>query len=259
MSQIDVELIFMGVGSSGGTPVIGCNCPACVSNDPRNQRSRCAAHIVANGVHFQIDTGPDFRAQCLREKIPRVDAVLYSHQHADHLNGIDDLRAFCYHQKAVIPVYGPDFTLQDIHKRFGYTLHEPTGHWEKPTLALQSAAMPFEVNGVTVTPIPVLHGTWPILGYRIGNVAWLTDVSDIPESSIALLQGLDVLALDCLREKPHPTHLSRQQALAWAQRLGAKTTYLIHMTHEMEYETSSRDLPDNVVMAWDGLRVKFVS
>lgn len=257
MSATGLEVIFMGVGSSGGTPVIGCSCAGCVSTNPRNQRSRCSAHIIANGVHFQIDTGPDFRMQCLREKIPRVDAVLYSHQHADHLNGMDDLRAFCFHQKAAIPLYGPSFTMQDIQTRFSYALHAPTGNWEKPVLSVNPVSEVFEVNGVQVTPIPVFHGQWPILGYRIGNFAWLTDVSDIPESSLALLQGLEGLALDCLREKPHPTHLSRQQALEWAERIGAKTTYLIHMTHEMEYEAASAELPKNVLMAWDGLRVTY--
>lgn len=249
----------MGVGSSGGTPVIGCSCITCVSTDPRNQRSRCSAHIIVDGVHLQIDTGPDFRSQCLREKIPRVDAVLYTHQHADHLNGIDDLRAFCYRQKAVIPLFGPAFTMHDIAQRFAYALQAPSDHWEKPVLSVTAVDEVFEVQGVRITPIPVLHGQWPILAYRIGDFAWLTDVSDIPESSLALLRGVKVIALDCLRERPHPTHLSRLEALHWAERIGAETCWLIHMTHELDYHAGSADLPAGVQMAWDGLRIRIPS
>lgn len=250
-----VELIFLGVGSSGGTPVIGCECAACRSSDARNQRTRCAAHVVVNGVHLHIDTGPDFRTQCLREKIPRIDAVLYTHQHADHLNGIDDLRAYCYRQKAVIPLFGPEFTMRDIAQRFGYALQPPGEHWEKPVLSVNAVDAPFDFLGVTITPIRVMHGQWPILGWRIGDVAWLTDVSDIPDTSLPLLQGLKVLALDCLRERPHPTHLSRTEALQWAARIGAEQTWLIHMTHEVDYTSASTGLPAGVHMAWDGLRI----
>lgn len=250
-----MEIIFLGTGSSGGTPVIGCQCAACRSGHPRNQRSRCSAHVVVDGVHLQIDTGPDFRSQCLRERIARIDAVLYTHQHADHLNGIDDLRAYCYWQKAVIPLYGPEFTVRDIGQRFAYALQPPTEHWEKPVLSAQAVEQPFMVKGVRIVPIRVMHGQWPILGYRIGDFAWLTDVSDIPAASLPLLQGLRVLALDCLRERPHPTHLSRQQALEWAARIGAQETWLIHMTHEVEYESASQGLPEGVHMAWDGLRL----
>lgn len=250
-----VEAIFLGTGSSGGTPVIGCHCAACTSTNPRNRRSRCSAHVIADGVHLQIDTGPDFREQCLRERIARVDAVLYTHQHADHLNGIDDLRAFCYLQRGVIPLYGPDYCMRDIRERFAYALQAPSAFWEKPVLSAQPVEQPFEVGGVTIVPIRVMHGAWPILGYRIGDFAWLTDVSDIPPESLELLQGVKVLALDCLRERPHPTHLSRAQALAWAERIGAEQTWLIHMTHEVDYDAVASTLPPGVFMAWDGLRL----
>ena len=253
---MSMEVIFLGVGSSGGTPVIGCDCATCTGGHPRNQRTRASVHIKVNGIGLQIDTGPDLRLQALRENIRRVDAVLFTHQHADHLNGIDDLRAFCYWQQQVIPVYGPAFTMADIESRFGYALLPPNGHWDKPTLSVNPLHGPLTIAGVEVIPIPVLHGKWPIYAYRIGDFAWLTDVSDIPASSLPLLRGLKVLAIDCLRQKPHPTHLSMGEALQWIERIGAESSYLIHMTHELDYLDSVATLPDNVFMAWDGLRLQ---
>ena len=251
---MSMEVIFLGVGSSGGSPVIGCECPVCRSGAPRNQRTRCSAHIVVDGVHLQIDTGPDFRVQCLREGIRQIDAVLYSHPHADHLNGIDDLRVFCYRQQGVLPLYGDDYTMDDIRRRFAYALQSPNGQWEKPTLSVNPVAEPFSVKGVQVMPIRVMHGQYPILGFRIGDFAWLTDLSDLPPESLPLLQNLKGVAIDALRETPHPTHSSIDQALAWAEVIGAEETWLIHMTHEVDYEATSARLPAGVHMAWDGLR-----
>ncbi|MBM3116977.1 MBL fold metallo-hydrolase [Jeongeupia naejangsanensis] len=249
-----VEVTLLGVGSSGGSPALGCTCPTCVSDDPRNRRTRASAVIRAGGQTFLIDTGPDLRLQALRENLLRVDAVLYTHPHADHLNGIDDLRAWCWLQKAALPVFGNRLMLTHIRERFPYTLFAPNEYWDKPVLQLHEVEHePFEFNGVTVVPIPLLHGKWPILGFRIGDVAYLTDVSDIPESSLPLLEGLDVLLLDCLRNQPHPTHLSVDQALAAATRIDARQTVLIHMTHELEYHALSARLPEKVVVGYDGM------
>ena len=252
---MNLEVIVLGCGSSAGTPVIGCHCPTCSSDDKRNQRTRASTLISANGVNFLIDTGPDLRQQALRENIERVDAVLYTHPHSDHLNGIDDLRAYCYQQRGVVPLFGNAFTLDSIQQRFPYAFLPPSQYWDKPVLSANVVEQAFEFQGVKVTPIPVMHGTWPIYGYRIGNVADITDVSAIPDSSRHLLQGLDLLLLDSLRRVPHPTHFSFEQAVVEAQRIGAQQTLLIHMTHELSYQDMAAALPDNIVPAYDGLRI----
>jgi phosphoribosyl 1,2-cyclic phosphate phosphodiesterase len=252
---MNLEVIVLGCGSSAGTPVIGCHCPTCSSDDKRNQRTRASTLISANGVNFLIDTGPDLRQQALRENIERVDAVLYTHPHSDHLNGIDDLRAYCYQQRGVVPLFGNAFTLDSIQQRFPYAFFPPSQYWDKPVLSANVVEQAFEFQGIKVTPIPVMHGTWPIYGYRIGNVAYITDVSAIPDSSRHLLQGLDLLLLDSLRRVPHPTHFSFEQAVVEAQRIGAQQTLLIHMTHELSYQDMAAALPDNIVPAYDGLRI----
>lgn len=251
-----MQLIVLGVGSSAGTPVIGCNCATCASTDPRNKRTRCSAFIVMPGGEVVlIDTGPDLRQQALREQLTRVDAVLYTHTHADHLNGIDDLRAFCQLQRKQIPLYGNETVIEHITTRFGYTLRDPSGFWELPVLSIHHADRPFELFGLEVQPIPLKHGRCDILGYRIGNMAYLTDVSEIPEASLAMLEDLEVLLLDCLRYKPHPTHINVEQSIAYAGLINARNTYLIHMTHELEYEELGRQLPPSMHVAYDGLRL----
>ncbi|MDK2123462.1 MBL fold metallo-hydrolase [Parachitinimonas caeni] len=252
---MNVEVLCLGVGSSGGSPALGCRCPTCTSADPRNQRTRCSAVMRAGGLNFLIDTGPDLRQQALRENLLQVDAVLYTHPHADHMNGIDDLRAFCYLNRAPMPVFGNAFTMQDIRSRFYYTTLPPAPYWDKPSLQLTAVDGPFTHRGVMITPIPLLHGKWPIFGFRIGNAAFLTDVSEIPEASFPLLEGLDVLLLDCLKAKPYPTHFGLDQALAAAARIAARRTVLIHMTHELEYHATNALLPAGVELAYDGMRL----
>lgn len=250
-----MKVTVLGAGSSAGTPVIGCECAVCQTRLPKNVRTRASCHFLDETTSIVIDTGPDFRSQALRENLKHLDAVLYTHPHADHLNGIDDLRAFCFRQKAAIPLYGNAFTIENIQTRFDYTLFPPTEHWERPVLTANSVDAPFEVSQTTVVPIPLLHGKWPILGYRIKNVAWLTDVSTIPETSFELLSGLDVLFLDCLRFKPHYTHLSLDEAVSLSQKIGAKQTYLIHMTHEIDAVAHANLLPESVAFAFDGMQV----
>ena len=256
-------LTMLGVGSSAGTPVVGCSCATCVSTDKRNKRTRCSSLITLDsGENILIDTGPDLRNQALRENIKRVDAVLYTHTHADHLHGIDDLRAFCQIQRSQIPLYAKEDAVAHITQKFGYTLREPmANYWDLPVLRIESVSAPFQLFGVNVTPIPVQHGKGQIFGYRIGNMAYLTDVSEIPESSIALLQGLDLLLIDCLREAAHPTHINIEQSLAYIGRINAKQSYMIHMTHELEYATLTNMLfktpQKNVFVGSDGLRLNF--
>ena len=251
-----MQLTMLGVGSSAGTPVVGCACETCVSTNPCNKRTRCSSLItLETGENILIDTGPDLRNQALREAITRVDAVLYTHTHADHLHGIDDLRAFCVLQRKQIPLYAKEDAVDHITQKFGYTLREPSDFWEMPVLRTEVIGAPFTVFGVTITPIPVMHGRSHIFGYRIGNFAYLTDVSEIPESSIALLQNLDILLIDCLREKSHPTHINLEQSLSYTGRINAKQSYMIHMTHELEYASLQNKLPKNVFAGFDGLKL----
>lgn len=251
-----MQLTMLGVGSSAGTPMIGCKCASCGSKDPRNNRTRCSSIIhLKNGKSVLIDTGPDLRQQTLREGLTRIDAVLYTHTHADHLHGIDDLRAFCQIQREQIPLYGSPDAMDHIADKFGYTLREPSNFWDLPVLKTHAINAPFQLFENTVTPIPLKHGNSDIFGYRIGDIAYLTDVSSIPETSLALLTGLKVLLLDCLRYTTHYSHINLEQSLQYASLIQAQSTYLIHMTHELEYTALSEQLPKNVFVGYDGLKV----
>ena len=251
-----MQLTILCVGSSAGTHVIGCKCLTCTSTNPRNIRTRCSAIIhLENGKSILIDTGPDLRHQALREGLIHLDAVLYTHTHADHLHGIDDLRSFCQIQRSQIPIYGSEEAIQHIADKFGYTLREPSNYWDLPVLKTHSISSAFQLFEQTITPIPLKHGNSNIYGYRIGDIAYLTDVSMIPEASIALLQGLKILLLDCLRYTTHYTHLNLEQSLHYAGLLAAESTYLIHMTHELEYDSLSSLLPKNVFVGYDGLKL----
>jgi len=253
-----MEVILLGTGSSAGTPVIGCGCDTCLSPDPRNKRTRCSIAVeMESGAVLLVDTAPDLRLQALREKMKRIDGVLYTHFHADHLNGIDDLRSFCHLQRKPIPVYGNEATIHGIVQRFGYAFpSSEQQHWDKPVLSAHTVSKTFDVMGTDVIPVPVMHGKYEILGYRIRNMGYLTDVSDISDASMEKLRGLDVLFLDCLRYRFHPTHFSLEQAISWAEKIGARETYLIHMTHELEYSELSARLPQGMSVAYDGLRLR---
>ncbi len=251
------RITVLGCGSSSGTPALGCNCPTCVSDNPKNHRTRCSAYIRIDELGLLIDTGPDLRQQALREGLTRVDAVLYTHPHADHLNGIDDLRAFCYVKRGPIDLLGNSFTMDNIRSRFGYGLMPASPSWDKPVLVPHDVEGPLSFAGLKLTPIPLKHGHWPCSGWRIGDMAWLTDVSDIPEESLALLDGVRLLFLDCLRDTPYFSHLSFAQALAWAARIGAERTVLIHMTHELEFAALSARCPAGVEVGFDGLQLDF--
>jgi phosphoribosyl 1,2-cyclic phosphate phosphodiesterase len=251
-----MRITMLGVGSSAGTPVIGCPCTTCSSLDERNKRTRCSSVITLdNGQVILIDTSPDLRQQALREKLTRIDAVLYTHTHADHLYGIDDLRAFCLIQRTQIPLYGSEYAMAHIADKFAYTLRDVSDFWDLPILKVNAINAPFQFFNQTIIPIPLKHGRADIFGYRIGNFAYLTDVSEIPEKSIELLKGLEVLLLDCLRYKPHATHINFEQSLVYANQINAQTTYLIHMTHELEYDDLTKKLPSNVHVGYDGLTI----
>ncbi|PTL98726.1 MAG: MBL fold metallo-hydrolase, partial [Bacteroidetes bacterium] len=206
------------------------------------------------GEVILIDTGPDLRLQALREGFTRVDAVLYTHTHADHLHGIDDLRGFCQINRQQIPLYTYKEAVSHIESKFGYTLRPPGQFWGFPVLSITEVDAPFELFGTKITPIPVMHGNIQIFAYRIGNIAYMTDVSAIPESSFELLEDLDLLLIDCLRTEKHPTHINIEQSIDYVGQIKAKQSVLIHMTHELEYETLSQQLPEKVEVGYDGMK-----
>ena len=257
----EITLTVLGCGSSSGTPVIGCQCPTCSSKSPKNRRTRCSAHLIIGNKHWQIDTSTDFYPQALRHKLQQIDGVLYTHPHADHLNGIDDLRAFCYQQKSAIPIYGHSGTLANICSRFDYAFLEQNNHWNRPVLRAHELSLNqgqnsvLAIEGVPVWHFGVPHGSWTTSAFRIGNIAWFTDLNHIDESLFAHLHGLDYLFLDCLMDMPYPSHLCTEQAFAYAKRINARQTYFIHMTHHQEYRALKRRCPKNCAPAYDGLIV----
>lgn len=255
MTFSTVSLTVLGCGSSSGSPVIGCSCLTCASTDKKNQRSRCAAWVQVDGLSLVIDTGTDFRSQALRENIQKVDAILYTHPHADHLNGIDDLRAFCYVQQGRIPIYSNEATIANITKRFDYAFLPANNHWDKPVLSANTISGSFKIADTEIISMEVPHGYWQSVAYRIGNIAWLTDLNDISDEVLIQLQDLDYLFLDCLRDTPYPSHLGFDQSIEFATKIGAKQTYLIHMTHHLEYHALNARCPEGINVAFDGLTV----
>lgn len=255
-----IELEFLGTGTSTGVPVIGCDCDTCRSTDPRDTRLRASALIRVDNVTLLFDTSPDFRYQMLRSGNRQVDALLYTHMHADHTAGIDDMRRYNALQQEWIPAYAPANAVKDLKARFGYAFEDTFPIFGmKPDLDLRPIldTTPIDVAGVSVQPIPVTHGNLPILGYRVGSVAYLTDVKTIPDDSIPLLQDLDVLVLTALRRFNHPAHMTLDEALAMITRLRPKRTFLTHIAHEMgQHAEVSRLLPEGVALAYDGLVVR---
>ena len=242
--------------------MIGCDCEVCASDDPRDSRSRCAAYVRAGDLGILIDTGPDLRAQVLREGIERVDAVCYTHHHFDHLVGIDDLRPFFFRNRAPMPCFASTATADVMRRNYDY-IFGADPYPGAARVQLHEIDEPFAVESrydddtsVRVEPIRLLHGDMPVYGYRIGRLAYLTDVSEIPESSRSQLDNLDVLILDALRPEPHPTHYSFDEAVEVARDIGARKTYFIHMTHNVRHAAQERRLPDDIHLGYDGLTVE---
>lgn len=253
-----LEMIMLGTGTSHGIPVIGCRCPVCLSTDPLNTRFRSGVLINAPEGKFLIDTSPDLRQQLLREKVDLVKAVLFTHNHADHIFGLDDLRIFCYHLPEPMPLYCEEIVENTIRQAYSYAFSPPAyiAAGAIPALAFQRVGLdPIEILGLKVQPIRLMHGKLPILGYRIGNVAFCTDVSHIPEESMAQLQGLDVLVLDALRYRTHPTHFSVDEAVQMIEKLQPKAAYLTHLCHDLDHQILESQLPRHIRVAYDGLRI----
>jgi phosphoribosyl 1,2-cyclic phosphate phosphodiesterase len=257
-TDVSGQLVFLGTGTSIGVPVIGCGCSTCTSADPRNQRTRCGLVVGLSGGNLLVDTPPDLRMQLLREKIGIVHATLFTHDHADHVFGLDDLRLFPYYLGHSMPVYCEEQVEDRIRKSFDYAFAPEAANYGGGVPQIQFRRIttePFEVLSDRVTPIRLGHGRFRVLGFRFGNVAYCTDTNEIPPESWPLLADLDVLVLDALRHKPHPTHYSLAEAVEIAKRVGAKRTLFTHMSHDLEHETTNAALPDGMSLAYDGLRV----
>jgi phosphoribosyl 1,2-cyclic phosphate phosphodiesterase len=250
-----MQVTFLGTGTSTGVPVPTCDCHVCTSSDPRDQRLRPSVRLRWDGADLLVDTATDLRQQALRHDIRRIDAVLYTHAHADHVLGLDELRLYNWRQRGPVPVYGSQRTLAALRRTFWYVFDELPPESTRPAIDLHEVDGPFELLGREIVPVPVMHGRLPVLGFRIGAFAYLTDVSEIPESSYRLLPGLEVLVLNALRERPHPTHLDLQSAVREARRIGAARTYFTHMSHEMHHRTVAAALPPGIELAYDGLEV----
>ncbi len=253
------ELIVLGSGTSVGVPVIGCGCPVCLSSHPRNRRSRCSVILGLPEGNLLIDTPPDLRSQLLREEIGIAHAVLYTHEHADHLFGLDDLRLFQFYLGHAVPLYCEETVEHRIRKSFDYAFSkvESTHAGATPQIEFHRITdRPFELLGTRITPIRLNHGPhFDVLGFRIGNVAYCTDTNGIPESSWPKLEGLDVLILDALRWSPHPTHLSVDEAVEIVERLSPKRAFFTHINHDLDHDETNQKLPEGVELAFDGLRI----
>jgi len=249
-----MRLTFLGTGTSMGVPVIGCNCMVCQSPDPRNKRLRTSALLEVAGTNVLFDAGPDLRQQALAVGLRRVDGVLLTHAHADHVAGLDDLRPLNFAQRSAIPLYGSAATLGMIRERFDYAFVNGSEGSTRPALDLieiQSQS-PFRINGIQATPFDVRHGTWTITGFRIGRLGYVTDASFIPPASRSYLHGLDVLVLNALRLTAHPTHFSLAEACGLIEQLRPRRALLVHMTHDLDHGATNASLPEHIRLAHDG-------
>jgi phosphoribosyl 1,2-cyclic phosphate phosphodiesterase len=255
-----MRLTFLGTGTSFGVPQIGCTCAVCGSADPRDKRTRSAAVIEVGESVILIDTPPELRLQLIASGVTHVDAVVYTHEHADHTNGIDDLRVFSMRQRRALPLYGPPETLDRLRVSFSYIFDEvrPYEGTSKPNLELHAIepGRAVEVAGIEVLPLAFRHGNLRVYGYRVGALAYLTDVKAVDPAERRLLAGLDTLVLNALWWRPHPTHLSIGEAVETAQALGARRTYLTHLTHETGHAELAAQLPPGILPAYDGLTVE---
>ena len=254
-AQLDVTLL--GTGTSTGIPVPGCDCAVCTSGDPRNNRTRCSLFLSVDGHNILIDTATDLRQQVLREEISRIDAVLFTHTHADHIHGIDDLRPFNKSGADPIPVYAAADAIPNMKRNFAYIFGNGQRSGYCPRLELREIDGPLELFGLPIIPVPLQHGNGTSLGFRCGPVAYLTDCNAIPDSSLPLLENLELLILDALRFRPHVSHFNIAEAIEQAARIGAGRTLLTHLSHEVDHARHSEGLPEGVEFAFDGQKLNF--
>lgn len=265
LANVDIrgKLILLGTGTSVGVPVIGCGCTVCMGNDERNFRTRCSAILGLPRGNLLIDTPPELRLQLVRAGIGVVHAVVFTHEHADHLFGLDDLRLLPFYLGHPVPIFCEPQVEERIRKAYDYafTSMKPTHAGAVPQLEFHTIGTdPFDLLGATIQPIRLLHGPrFRVLGFRVGGVAYCTDTNQIPSESWPLLENLDVLILDGLRHKPHPTHFTLEEAVAAAQRIGARQTYFTHICHDLDFEPTNATLPQGMSLAYDGLTISLES
>lgn len=249
-----VRLTILGSGTSHGIPMIGCDCAVCASADPRDRRTRTSAVFSFDGHHLLIDTSPELRLQCVANGIKQADAILYTHHHADHVVGLDDVRRFNWLQRRPLTVYGSDETLARLRQMFAYAFEDdPNYPSARPELRMEPLAGPIQLFGRTVTPLRYKHGPTDVTGFRVGNIAYCPDCNFIPDETRANLKDLDVLVLNALRHRPHPTHFTLAEAVDEAKRIGARQTYFIHIAHELPHAATEATLPAGMKLAYDGL------
>ena len=258
---MQAEIIFLGSGTSMGVPTLGCACSVCSSADPRDRRTRPSIAIAFNDGekkrHVLIDSGPDFRQQALRENLQYIDAVLYTHAHADHILGLDDLRPLSFKSTEKIPLYADAATTRVLQTVFEYTFSETNNYPHKARVALHPLESHTHLFGADFITLPLLHGALHTVGFRFGNAAYLTDMSDIPEPGYALLQDLDVLIIDALRRTPHPSHSNLETSLKFVDRIRPRRAWFTHMSHDLGHAETESELPTHVRLAYDGLRIPF--
>lgn len=256
MAGAPLSITVLGSGTSVGVPTIGCHCPVCNSQDPRDNRLRPSVYIKIGDRGVLIDTTPDLRQQVLRARIERVDAILFTHSHADHIMGLDDVRPFNFRQGGEIPIYGSEETIDNIRHCFRYIFDPRYAESAVPRLVPHTFdGKPIELFGVAFTPVRLMHGKGTVHGFRFGSAAYLTDHSDIPEESMQLLCGLDVLFLDALRHRPHPTHSTVERSLQSVEKLAPRRAFFTHICHDLAHGRTEENLPPHVRLAYDGLEI----